>query len=77
MAQDAGKPYLTWPVFRRSVVAAFLRSLTIERGIEREVETLERLRLIERGAPEAEVQLFLATPLDFIFDEPLQEITVG
>jgi hypothetical protein len=26
--QDAGKPYLDWPVFRRSVVAAFPRSLT-------------------------------------------------
>ena len=30
MAQDAGKPYLIWPLFRRSVVAAFLRSLTVE-----------------------------------------------
>jgi hypothetical protein len=25
---DAGKPYLEWPHFRRSVVAAFPRSLT-------------------------------------------------
>jgi hypothetical protein len=51
--------------------------LPVDGGVKREIETLERLAQIDGRAPEAQLQLFLGAALDFVFDEPLQEIDVG
>ena len=45
-------PYLQWPVFRRSVVAAFQRSLTVKGAEQRLVELAEEARAIFAAFPE-------------------------
>ena len=51
--------------------------LTIDRGVKGEIEALERLPEIDRRAAEAELQLLLRTPLDFVFHQPLEEVHIG
>src|SRR5262249_13458242 len=50
--------------------------LPIDRGVKRKIETLERFDEIDGGPAQAQLQLLLRTPLDFVFDEPLKEIDV-
>jgi len=49
--------------------------LAMDRGVEREVEALERLLGIERRTPQLE--LFLGMAFDIVLDQPLQELDVG
>src|SRR5438094_6217406 len=49
----------------------------VELGIETEVEALERLGGIERGAAQAQAQLALGAPLDFVVQQHGEEVDEG
>ena len=51
--------------------------LPIDRGVKREIEALEGLPEVDGRAPQTELQLLLRAPLDFVFDEALEEVDVG
>ena len=50
--------------------------LAIDGRIEREVEGIQRFLRIQPGAPHAQVELLLGTPLDFILQQPFQKVQV-
>src|SRR5262249_13393822 len=47
--------------------------LAIDRRVKRKIEAFECLPEIDSRAAEAQLQLLLRAPLDFVFDEPLEE----
>ena len=51
--------------------------LTVDRGIELEVEAFQRFGGVERGAPDTQSQLALGAPFDFVFEQASQELTIG
>ena len=48
--------------------------LPIDGGVKTEIEAFQGLPEIHGGAPEAQLQLLLRAPLDFVFDQSLEEI---
>ena len=51
--------------------------LPIDGRIETEIEPLQGLAEVDGRPPQAQLQLLLGPPLDFVFDQALEEIDIG